>query len=84
LAQQLHPRIVEPDHSPPGDASLITQTRAFMAELDARIAALKSQGRSAADAAPIVAAEMQAKYPDWTSVSRVSQGVTNAYANSGN
>jgi hypothetical protein len=62
---------------------LITQTRAFMAELQARIAALQSQGKSAAEAAPIVAAEMQAKYPDWASVNRVSQGVANAYANSG-
>jgi glyoxylase-like metal-dependent hydrolase (beta-lactamase superfamily II) len=83
VAQQYHPKIVVPDHSPPGDASLITETRAFMAELQARIATLKSQGKSAAEAAPIVAAEMQTKYPDWTSVNRVSQGVTNAYANSG-
>lgn len=83
LAQQFHPKIVIPDHSPPGDVSLITQTRAFMAELQARIAALKRQGKSAAEAAPIVAAEMQAKYPDWTSVNRVAQGVANAYANSG-
>jgi len=82
LAQQLHPKIVVPDHSPPGDVSLIAQTRAFMAELQDRIVALKGQGKSAQEAGQIVAGEMQAKYPDWTSVNRVSQGVLNSYANS--
>ncbi|HWU55118.1 MAG TPA: MBL fold metallo-hydrolase [Rhizomicrobium sp.] len=83
LAQQFHPKIVVPDHSPPGDASLIAETRAFLAQLQARITALKNEGKSAAEAGQILAAEMQAKYPDWTSVNRVSQGVANAYANSG-
>jgi glyoxylase-like metal-dependent hydrolase (beta-lactamase superfamily II) len=80
LAQRFHPKIVIPDHSPPGDGALIVQTRAFMAELADRIAALKSQGKTAQETGQIVAAEMQAKYPDWSAVNRVAQGVTNSYA----
>lgn len=83
LAQQLHPRIVLPDHSPQGDGSLIAQNRAFLAELQSRTAALRGEGKSADEAGRIVAAEMQSKYPDWSSVNRVSQGVANAYAHPG-
>ena len=83
LARQFHPKIVVPDHSPPGDGSLIAQNRAFLAELQSRTAALKGEGKSADEAGKILAAEMQSKYPDWSSVNRVSQGVANAYAQPG-
>ena len=80
IAAQFHPKIIVPDHSPVGDASLITETRAFMATLTARIAALKAEGKSAEEAGKIVTAEMQAKYPDWGSLNRLQLGVTHAYA----
>lgn len=80
IAAQFHPKIIVPDHSPVGDASLITETRAFMATLTARIAALKAEGKSAEEAGKIVTVEMQAKYPDWGSLNRLQLGVTHAYA----
>ncbi|MBW8708141.1 MAG: MBL fold metallo-hydrolase [Alphaproteobacteria bacterium] len=80
IAAQFHPKIVVPDHSPPGNASLIAETRAFMASLATRIQALKAEGKSADEAGKIVTAEMQAKYPDWGSLNRLQLGVTHAYA----
>lgn len=79
IVAQFHPRIVVPDHSPVGDASLITETRAFMATLTARIATLKAEGKSADEAGKIVTAEMQAQYPGWGSLNRLQLGVTHAY-----
>lgn len=80
IAAQFHPRIIVPDHSPVGDASLLTETRAFMASLTARIAALKAEGKTPEETGKIVTAEMQAKYPDWGSLARLQLGVTYAYA----
>jgi glyoxylase-like metal-dependent hydrolase (beta-lactamase superfamily II) len=80
IVAQFHPKIVVPDHSPVGDASLITETRAFMATLAARIAALKAEGKTPDETGKIVTAEMQAKYPDWGSLNRLQLGVTHAYA----
>jgi glyoxylase-like metal-dependent hydrolase (beta-lactamase superfamily II) len=80
IVAQFHPKIVVPDHSPVGDASLITETRAFMALLAARIAALKAEGKTPEETGKIVTAEMQAKYPDWGSLTRLQLGVTHAYA----
>ena len=62
----LHPRLIVPDHGTSGDASLIAQERAFLADLRGRALELKSQGKSADDAAQMVAAEFKMKYPDWT------------------
>lgn len=80
IAAQFHPKIILPDHSPVGDASLITETRAFMATLTARIAALKAEGKTPEETGKIVTAKMQVKYPDWGSLNRLQLGVTHAYA----
>jgi glyoxylase-like metal-dependent hydrolase (beta-lactamase superfamily II) len=79
IARQLHPRIVMPDHSPPGDASLIAEERAFMADLQTRMLALKKDGRSADEAGKILTAEMMARYPGWSGLARVSVGVEHGY-----
>jgi glyoxylase-like metal-dependent hydrolase (beta-lactamase superfamily II) len=76
----LKPKIVVPDHSPVGDGTLITQERAFMAELQARAMALKAQGVSAEDAGKIVAGEFQAKYAAWSGMARIPQAVEKAYS----
>ena len=80
IVAQIHPKIVVPDHSPVGDASLVTETRAFMTDLTARIEALKAEGKTAEETGKIVTAEMQAKYPDWGSLARLQLGVTHTYA----
>ena len=76
----LNPRIVVPDHSPPGDTSLIAQERAFMADLQSRAMALKAQGKSAEEAGKIMTGEFQAKYAGWTGMGRIGQAVEKAYS----
>ena len=76
----LNPKLIVPDHSDPGDASLISQERAFLGDLQTLTAMAKREGKSADDAATAVAAEMKAKYPDWTGINGISNIVKRAYA----
>ena len=75
----LNPRIVVPDHSPPGDGSLIKTEDAFMRGLVTRIQALKSQGIKLDDAKSTLAAEFQKKYPDWSNMNGIALGVEKGY-----
>jgi glyoxylase-like metal-dependent hydrolase (beta-lactamase superfamily II) len=56
---------VIPDHSAPGDGSLVAAERNFIADVRTRALALKKQGVLAADAATQLNTELKAKYPDW-------------------
>src|ERR1019366_8263459 len=60
----LNPKFVVPDHSPPGDGSLVMSEKAFLMELLARIEALKREGKSAEDASRLLTSEFQTKYPE--------------------
>jgi glyoxylase-like metal-dependent hydrolase (beta-lactamase superfamily II) len=77
---ELNPKIVVPDHSPPGDGSLIAQERDMMAWLNSRITALKASGATAEQATQTLTAEFKQKYPDWTSVNHIDLGVAHAYS----
>lgn len=61
-------RHVLPDHSAPGDGSLVAAERNFIADLQTRALALKAQGVSADDAGKQLSAEFKTKYPDWPSM----------------
>ncbi|HJT86549.1 MAG TPA: hypothetical protein VJ732_01810, partial [Bryobacteraceae bacterium] len=63
--EALHPRHVVPDHSHPGDGSLIAQERAFIIDMRSRALALKKQGLPAADAGKRLTADFQSAYPEW-------------------
>src|SRR5580692_2364222 len=65
---QLNVRHVLPDHSAPGDASLITSERNFIADLQMRALALKRQGVSVDDAGKQLSVEFKTKYADWPSM----------------
>jgi len=56
---------VLPDHSAPGDGSLVGAERDLISEIRTRALALKRQGVSAADAGQQVSAELKTKHPDW-------------------
>ncbi len=56
---------VLPDHSPPGDGSLVAAERALISEIRTRALAFKRQGLSAADAGQQVSAELKTRHPDW-------------------
>ena len=76
----LAPKIVVPDHTAPGDTSLIAQERDFMADIQSRAMALKAEGKSAEEAGKIVAGEFQKKYKGWTGMARIAQGIEKAYS----
>jgi len=80
IAEQLHPVIVVPDHSPPGDGTLIAQERDMMAFLQSRIAALKAAGDSADQATQALTAEVKEKYPGWTGFNHIDLAVAHSYA----
>jgi glyoxylase-like metal-dependent hydrolase (beta-lactamase superfamily II) len=60
--QALH---VLPDHSAPGDGSLVGAERDLIAEIRTRALALKGQGVSAEDAGKQITGELKAQHPDW-------------------
>lgn len=61
----LKPRYIVPDHSRPGDGSLIAAERAFMLDMRSRALAYKKQGLSAADAGNRLADDFKSAYPEW-------------------
>src|SRR5215813_719727 len=54
-----------PDHSAPGDGSLIASERSLITEIRSRTLALKRQGMSADDAGRQVSSDLKAAHPDW-------------------
>jgi len=56
---------VLPDHSAPGDGSLVAEERALISEIRTRALALKNQGVSADDAGKEISAELKTRHPDW-------------------
>jgi glyoxylase-like metal-dependent hydrolase (beta-lactamase superfamily II) len=56
---------VLPDHSAPGDGSLVVGERTLISEIRTRALALKRQGMSVDDAGKQVSADLKAQHPDW-------------------
>src|SRR5580700_10742890 len=56
---------VLPDHSAPGDGSLVAQEHELISEIRTRSLALKRQGVSADDAGKAVSADLKKLHPDW-------------------
>jgi glyoxylase-like metal-dependent hydrolase (beta-lactamase superfamily II) len=75
----LHVRYVLPDHSAPGDGSLVSKERAFIDDLRTRALTLKHQGVSVDDAGKQLSAEFKTKYSDWPSMN-VAGFVRSIYA----
>lgn len=78
----LNVRHILPDHSPPGDGSLIAAERSFIADLRTRALALRSQGIAAEEAGKQLTAECKTKYPDWPNMNPVANFVQRIYAES--
>jgi glyoxylase-like metal-dependent hydrolase (beta-lactamase superfamily II) len=75
----LEPALILPDHSQPGDGKLIAEQRAFLVDLQERIAALKSQGKSAEEAARMISAEFQARYAGWTRLNFLERSIADTF-----
>ena len=56
---------VLPDHSAPGDGSLVAAERSLIVDLRTRALVLKRQGVSADDAGKQVSADLKMLHPDW-------------------
>jgi glyoxylase-like metal-dependent hydrolase (beta-lactamase superfamily II) len=56
---------VLPDHSAPGDGSLVAAEKALISEIRTRALALKIQGVSAEDAGKQISAELKTEHSDW-------------------
>jgi len=56
---------VLPDHSAPGDGSLVAAEHDLISEIRTQALALKGQGVAAADAGKQVSADLKTKHPDW-------------------
>jgi len=56
---------VLPDHSAPGDGTMVAQEKAFISDVRSRALALKQQGVDADQAGKRISDEMKAKYADW-------------------
>jgi glyoxylase-like metal-dependent hydrolase (beta-lactamase superfamily II) len=63
--EPLKPRYIVPDHSRPGDGSLIAQERAFLLDMRSRTLVYKKQGLSAADAGKRMTEDFKTAYPEW-------------------
>lgn len=70
---------VLPDHSAPGDGSMVAQEKQFISDLRSSALALKAKGVSADDAGKQLGVELKAKYPDWPNMN-VAGFVRSVYA----
>jgi len=70
---------VLPDHSAPGDGSLVASEKRFIGDLRASALDQKKKGVPAEDAAKQLAVEFKAKYPDWPNMN-VAGFVRSVYA----
>ena len=68
-----------PDHSAPGDGSMVAQEKAFITDLRDSALALKKSGVSAEDAGKRLETDFKAKYPSWPSMN-VAGFVRSIYA----
>jgi glyoxylase-like metal-dependent hydrolase (beta-lactamase superfamily II) len=76
----LRPAVVVPSHGAIGDATLIGMDREYLKAVQVRVGELKTQGKSADDAAQTVTAEIQGRFPDWSAPARIGAAVRAAYA----
>jgi glyoxylase-like metal-dependent hydrolase (beta-lactamase superfamily II) len=64
---QLHVAHVVPDHSEPGDGSMVASERQLIAEIRAQAIPLQKSGVSADEAGKQISAKLKQEHPDWRS-----------------
>jgi glyoxylase-like metal-dependent hydrolase (beta-lactamase superfamily II) len=75
----LKPLHIVPDHGNLGGPELIGQERAFLAELQARAATLKAQGKSAEETGRTVGEAFRAEHGDWLQLQNISAQAVKAW-----
>jgi len=76
---ELHALHVLPDHSAPGDGSMVAAEKTFIGDLRNSALELKTKGVAADDAAKQLAVEFKGRYPDWPNMN-VTGFVRSIYA----
>jgi glyoxylase-like metal-dependent hydrolase (beta-lactamase superfamily II) len=71
---------IVPDHSAPGDGSLVEEDYQFFSQLQARALELKREGKSADQAGQALLAEFKTKFPQWPNLNTVPNVVKHVYA----
>jgi len=72
--------MVVPGHGEIADARLISRERAFLALMQSRTGELKSQGKSADQAAALLSQEFKTKFPNWENPEFLDAGIRRFYA----
>ena len=63
----LTPKVIVPSHGPYGDASVFPPLRTMLDQAAARVASLKSEGKSVDEVVKVLVPELKALYPTWRS-----------------
>jgi glyoxylase-like metal-dependent hydrolase (beta-lactamase superfamily II) len=79
---ELRPQKIVPGHGEVAAASLISTERAYLKAVQARVAELKGQGKSADETVKTLNAEFRAKYPDWENPGWITDTVERFYIES--
>ena len=75
----LHAKIVVPAHGAMGTGASIVEQRDVLKAVDARVKELKTQGKSADEAAQLVVAEVPMKFPGWNGANRLGAAARTFY-----
>jgi glyoxylase-like metal-dependent hydrolase (beta-lactamase superfamily II) len=78
--EAMKPQTVVPSHGDVGPGTIIQTNRAIMQGVQARVRALKAEGRSADDVASTVQTEFQAQHPGWPRANGLATAARSAYA----
>ena len=78
--EALKPKTIVPAHGAVGEGTLIAANRTLMQGVQARVRALKAQGKPADEVAAAVQAEFQAQHPDWPRANGLAAAARSAYA----
>jgi glyoxylase-like metal-dependent hydrolase (beta-lactamase superfamily II) len=76
---ELKPTLILPDHSPPGDISMLAEQQAFMTDLLEQAQAAKKQGKSVEDTVSSLSEEFKKKYAGWLRPGNLTRAITQAY-----
>ena len=76
---ELRPQKIVPGHGEVGAASLIGTERDYLKAVQARVAELKGQGKSADETVKTLNTEFRAKYPDWENPGWITDAVERFY-----
>ena len=78
--EALKPHTIVPAHGEVGPGTIIATNRTIMQGVQARVRALKSEGRSVDEAATTVQTEFQAQHPSWPRANGLAAAARSAYA----